>query len=382
VSDVLFEDVNGQAVPLLPVAADGSPRVADGARYLNLSQAAKRFAKGEALLRSMWFATWGEYLPPADAPPVLPDGAAAAPSELQSDHPAARAKQAVLRRILFGHLADDEFEYVMEVCRQRRLNPWTRQIAAESRTDPVTRRKTVEIITTIAAFRILAARTGLYGGQTKPMFCGTDERWRDIWPSEDEPPYAAQVGIIHKEYREPIYGTVYWRERVRTVIMPDGTPVRDEFWQRMPLHMLQKCAEADGFRRAFTDDLGGLMTFDETSPKLAAGADGKFFGTASGATPAAAAVSGAASPTAGAQRSPKLVDPDAVIIDDSTPMTDQQFQLELVDLGFNKPDRRSMVIQQFRSKLPKLYELNKIRFFATVLTLIRENPDAYGATAA
>jgi hypothetical protein len=72
---MLFEDVDGTAVPLLPDRGDGSPVVADGVKVLSIEQAAHRFGMPADRLKRIWKAAWGEFFqdrnddkPTADTP--------------------------------------------------------------------------------------------------------------------------------------------------------------------------------------------------------------------------------------------------------------------------------------------------------------------------
>src|SRR4051812_16714056 len=86
---MLFEAIDGDPVPLLPYAADGSPRVPDGISLFTLAQAVKHFGKSEQSLRDRWNAVWAGYVPDdVDAvPPVITDAAA---KDLASDEPVVR----------------------------------------------------------------------------------------------------------------------------------------------------------------------------------------------------------------------------------------------------------------------------------------------------
>jgi hypothetical protein len=109
--------------------------------------------------------------------------------------------------------------------------------------------------------RLVAQRSDKYRGQTAPEWCGEDGKWREAWLDEVNPPAAARVGVYHADYPErPTYGVARYRSYVQT--KSDGAP--NATWWRMPDVMLAKCAEMLALRKAFQQDLGGLVIEEES----------------------------------------------------------------------------------------------------------------------
>lgn len=106
--------------------------------------------------------------------------------------------------------------------------------------------------TSIHGMRSIAARTGLYGPQDGPYWCGPDGEWKDLWLSTDNPA-AARVGVKQVGWDTYTYGTATWSQWGKTF----GN------WTTMPAHMLAIRAEADALRRAFPHDLAGVFTREE-----------------------------------------------------------------------------------------------------------------------
>ena len=157
---------------------------------------------------------------------------------------------ALLRRTVTAQLSDDEHELFIKACHRSGLDPFARQIYF------IREAGKLVIEATIDGMRLAAERTGNYAGQLGPDWCGPDGRWKDVWTGT-QPPHAARVGILRKEFSEPIWGKCLFSE------LDQGS----DFWQRMPANQLAKCAEAAGFRKAFPNQFSGLYCSEELPGK-------------------------------------------------------------------------------------------------------------------
>ena len=155
---------------------------------------------------------------------------------------------------------DIELRYFVNVCNRMGLDPFSRQIWAIKRWDSSLGNYAMGIQVGIDGFRHTANRTGLYGGQIGPVWCGQDGVWKDIWLS-DEPPFAAKVGIIRTDFKEPIYAIAKYSAMVQ--LTKEKKP--NAFWTKMPDHMLAKCAEAQAIRKCFGSEFVGVFSEDETA---------------------------------------------------------------------------------------------------------------------
>ncbi|HEY2510184.1 MAG TPA: phage recombination protein Bet [Polyangiaceae bacterium] len=151
-------------------------------------------------------------------------------------------------------LRDDEFALYIEHCKRRQLDPFVGQVHAIVRTSQRTGERTLTFQTGIDGFRTIAERTGRYEGQLGPFWCGADGVWKDVW-LDAKPPAAAKVGILKKGWKEPTWGVA----RFASFYQSGGAGL----WDRMPEGQIAKCAEAQGFRRAFPEDFGGIYVADE-----------------------------------------------------------------------------------------------------------------------
>jgi phage recombination protein Bet len=168
------------------------------------------------------------------------------------------AQRAALVQLGLDEAPEGDLAVFLHQCQRTGLDPFLRQIYLIGRWDHEARRKKYTIQTGIDGFRVNAERTGLYGGQTNPQWCGEDGIWRDVWASE-KPLVAARVGIIRKGWDTPAYGIAHFTEYAG--VAKEGHLTR--MWKTMPANQLAKCAEALGFRKAFPERLSGVYTADE-----------------------------------------------------------------------------------------------------------------------
>lgn len=168
----------------------------------------------------------------------------------------------LLKKTIARGASDDELALFLEVCKAKRLDPFSGQIHAVKRSernpsgDGFVERLTFQI--GIDGFRTIAERTGERDGQDAPEWCGPDEKWKTLWLGA-QPPVAARVRVYRKGHARPYEAIAYWSFYVQT--KRDGSPNR--MWERGGPHMLAKCAEALAYRMAFPDQLDGIYAPEE-----------------------------------------------------------------------------------------------------------------------
>jgi phage recombination protein Bet len=126
----------------------------------------------------------------------------------------------------------------------------------------------------IEGFRKRGEDTGEYRGQTEAEWCGEDGVWRDFWNPKWGNPVMARVGIMRAGFDMPVYGKAafdefcpmiaetYWDPQKRRKVKTDKL-VPTPMWKKMGINQIAKCAEAQGFRKAYPRQMNGLYAEEE-----------------------------------------------------------------------------------------------------------------------
>jgi phage recombination protein Bet len=143
----------------------------------------------------------------------------------------------------------DELKLFLYQCKRTGLDPLTRQIYCIHRWSKGGKKMSIQ--TSIDGFRVIAERSGTYGGQSEPIFT-----------------YDAEGNLIsckisvfrfHNDIRfEAAVGVAYLAEYCQ--FDKDGKPMG--LWAK-PHIMLGKVAEALALRKSYPQDLSGIYTSEE-----------------------------------------------------------------------------------------------------------------------
>jgi len=114
----------------------------------------------------------------------------------------------------------------------------------------------------IDGFRAIADRSGAYAGAESIEFRGATE-WTYKGKKVVVPELArATIWKVVAGHKSAFVGEAYWNEFVPT------SDSEAFMWNRMPKHMLGKCAEAQALRRAFPAQLGALSLAADTDAEV------------------------------------------------------------------------------------------------------------------
>lgn len=167
----------------------------------------------------------------------------------------------LLKKTVAKGTTDDEFLYFMTICKKHKIDPFLRQIYCVVWPTNEGKSHDLVIIMGIGGYRMTAARDHKdFAGTSSATFTWPEKPMKT--PAGRTIPDSATVKAIRKggEFSE---ATCYWEEFAPR----DLTTKRSDFWNRLPKHMLAKCAEAHAIRKAFPD-LSDIYTEEEVSQRV------------------------------------------------------------------------------------------------------------------
>jgi phage recombination protein Bet len=191
----------------------------------------------------------------------------------------AEERRDLIRQQLAPGASDLELEFFIQTSRDLGLSPLAREIYAVMRNTRVQEdgrwidKPKMVIQIGIDGYRAIGSRTGRFGGMRGPWWAGEDEEWRDLWSVKRNGfPEFAKVEIVLADTRETVTGIAAWDEFAQWLPERKGytdrngkqVPARprqlSEMWEKMPSHMLAKCAEAQAWRKALSGQTQRLLS--------------------------------------------------------------------------------------------------------------------------
>lgn len=165
---------------------------------------------------------------------------------------------AVLKRTIAKGCSDDEFALFLQVCQRTQLDPFAKQICPVARWDKKEGRNVMQIQVQIDGFRVLAQRTGQYGGSDRPLFDEGLTLYQHIQAKRGKPQTCAiTVYRLVGGQRCAFTAEITW---------DDFYPGQKQgfMWDSKPYQMMSKAVESQALRKAFQLELANLQTPEES----------------------------------------------------------------------------------------------------------------------
>jgi phage recombination protein Bet len=175
----------------------------------------------------------------------------------------------LLKRTVAKGVSDDEFALFLWVCKKHKLDPMARQVHAVRRY--VSKHHEEEEMQNGVKLRVwkpgfqMVIQIGIDGyralaGRDHADFGGCDEPEFEFGEKDKRIPVLARIKLWKKGLEHPIVGVAYWDEYA-----PKDLAKAEAFmWNKMPKHMLAKCAEALALRKGYPE-LADIYTNEEMS---------------------------------------------------------------------------------------------------------------------
>ena len=183
---------------------------------------------------------------------------------------------------------DTQFELFISECKARSLRPGVHLVFQLRRAKEFDSTVGAYVyvqkpywITTIAALRLIAQRTGDYLGQGTEEYVYLDKEGNPTIKSEiplphEDPaqrplprePWVARATVYRKGFNQPMIGMARFEAYATIVVPKDGTPYLSETWRKRGCEQLFKCAEALALRRAYPEEMAGLLLSEELKEEI------------------------------------------------------------------------------------------------------------------
>lgn len=163
----------------------------------------------------------------------------------------------VIKATIAKGATNEELQLFVATCKRTGLDPFLKQIYAVKRYDAKEKKQVMAIQVGIDGLRLVAERTGKYGGQDPIEWLDSDGVWSEVWTGQDHP-VAARTAVYRKDWNgHKAPAVCRWDSYVQTYSDGHAT-LPFPTWAKMPDVMLGKCAEALALRRAFPAEMSGM----------------------------------------------------------------------------------------------------------------------------
>lgn len=169
----------------------------------------------------------------------------------------------VIKSTIAKGATDEELQLFVATCTRTGLDPFLKQIYAVKRWDSKEKREVMAIQVGIDGLRLIAERTGKYGGQDPIEWLDVDGVWSEVWTARGEFPVAARTAVYRKDWTQKAPAVCRWESYAQTYRSGEATKLSPT-WEKMPDVMLGKCAEALALRRAFPAEMSGMAAAIDT----------------------------------------------------------------------------------------------------------------------
>lgn len=170
---------------------------------------------------------------------------------------------------------DNQWNLFINECERRALIPGTHvifSIRGKNEWDPTLGKKvpvtSVVFMTTIAALRLIAARSGNYEGHKPFTYVYTRESEDQGFLESKVPlgrvPHAVTVEMKRRGWADPIFAVARYDACVQ---LKGDDKIPTQMWEKRGEEQLAKCCEAAGLRELAPEDCAGLY-IEEEMPRL------------------------------------------------------------------------------------------------------------------
>lgn len=181
-------------------------------------------------------------------------------------------QEAALSQIGLKDAPNADRAVFLHQCQRTGLDPFAKQIMMIPRKewDAAAKQERIKwtIQTGIEGWRVIRDRAekreGLRGILSRFTYYDHDDNERKVWTRADAPAVAeVTYTVVEATGREvPYTSQLRFDEYIQ--VNKDGKPMAQ--WAVKPVHMLEKCTEADVYRRAFPQDYSGIELSDAMPP--------------------------------------------------------------------------------------------------------------------